>query len=481
MNKQFLLAILLAILFTPQKVFSQEDNKPTYDPEEWCTKTLPILYITTDSLKPIDTKEYYITGTYYLDALGLEGFTSIGSKDNQLPLEIKGRGNASWRLAKKPYKIKLGKKTALMGLPKSKHFALLAHFEDWRGYLKDEAAFEVSRRMKMAFTPRQCPIELVINGEFYGIYFVTQNVRVDPDRVNIQEQKDLDTIPENITGGWLIERDNYKDPNQFVIDPKTNLRITWHSPEILSTQQFNYIHDLFFKVDSLIKVEDKSSREWEKYIDIDTLARFYIINEVVENTEAFSGSLYMHKNRGADTKIIFGPVWDFGSSFSHPGGIHGKWLWEDAPNYTSNVWIQDLAKFPHFQQVIRKIWTKEHQNILNGFKETLFPWCDRLKPAGYADRQRWQDGGGHDIDYQSRKHVRWITERVTELNKIWNLEITNDVNNDGEVDITDVTTLINIILTGDTTIGTPADCNCDGTIDISDVTELIQYIICKEI
>ena len=56
-----------------------------------------------------------------------------------------------------------------------------------------------------------------------------------------------------------------------------------------------------------------------------------------------------------------------------------------------------------------------------------------------------------------------------------------DVNEDGEINIGDVTALINILLEGNTTSATlfVADTNQDGEISIGDVTYLINLILSK--
>ena len=90
--------------------------------------TLPVLHIETANRQEITSKDYYLQGTYYLDPMGVADIEAIGTKDSPLTLEIKGRGNWTWRgFDKKPYRLKLTEKAALMGMNKSKHFALLAH------------------------------------------------------------------------------------------------------------------------------------------------------------------------------------------------------------------------------------------------------------------------------------------------------------------------------------------------------------------
>lgn len=471
--------LLLVMTWTIAYASESASDSISHSPEEYCSGTLPVMYIVTDSLKPVVSKDYYLTGTYYLDANGFEGVEPIGTAEEPLPLSIKGRGNASWKLDKKPYKIKLDKKASLMGLPKSKQFALMAHYEDHKAFLKDESGFELSRRLGMSFTPRQEPIELVLNGDYAGIYFVTQNIKVDNDRVNIVEQADSDTVATNVTGGWLVELDNYADSPQFAMPRDNTFRITIHSPEVLSDEQWQYITGLYYTVDSLISNPDKGNALWTKYIDIDTLARFYIINEILENVEAFNGSCWMHKERGEDSKIIFGPVWDFGSAFGHPSGSgNGYWLFEDEAPYAHNKWIKDLFQYPAFQREIRRIWTSEYDNIVDGLDNTLQQWATRLIAAGFADHNRWPESAGHDIAWQSRSFISKIDTRIAELDGIWNIKNVYDFNKDGAVDVDDMNILINRIIGFQ--VNAEYDVTFDKVVDVEDLNAFINYMLKRQ-
>ena len=101
-------------------------------------------------------------------------------------MQIKGRGNVSWKhkTEKKPYRIKLDAKAALCGMRKDKHWVLLPKNDSKLSYYVDEAGFELSRRVGMAWTPSLQPIELVLNGDYFGLYLLIEKVRVEKNRVN---------------------------------------------------------------------------------------------------------------------------------------------------------------------------------------------------------------------------------------------------------------------------------------------------------
>ena len=116
------------------------------------SNTVPVVYLVTDSGKDITSKEEYVTGTIYIDAKGIAGYSDAGSASAPLATELKGRGNWTWNgFDKKPYRIKFAAKTAIMGMKKNKHFALMANADDELGTsllqcIPDEFASAVSRR-----------------------------------------------------------------------------------------------------------------------------------------------------------------------------------------------------------------------------------------------------------------------------------------------------------------------------------------------
>lgn len=268
--------------------------------------TLPVLYIETEGRSPIVSKEVYLNATYRLDPMGVEGIEALDTEAEPLPMQIRGRGHSSWKGPKKPYKIKLAKKTAMMGMPQNKHWALLKPTENI------VAGLQLGKLMGMEWTPSFRPVEVVLNGDYIGQYFLTETLRIDENRVNIYKQQDKETTPDLIKGGWLVEVDNYHDENQITIpeNSRWNLTLRYHSPEDLSDAQLEWLTNEFKTINAAIYSSDKTSTEWEKYIDVESMARFFILQEVMDNPDGFHGSFYIHKDLDDNTKWIAGPVWD---------------------------------------------------------------------------------------------------------------------------------------------------------------------------
>ena len=378
--------------------------------------TLPVLFVNTEGNAPIVSKETYLPATYYLDNMGNASFESIGSKEAPLEIQIRGRGNYSWSgFDKKPYRIKLGTKQKLMGMKSSKHFALLAHADDDLAFLRNTVGFELSRRLGLAWTPAQEPVELVLNGDYIGLYFLTETIRVDKDRVNIVEQPDLTTHPDSITGGWLLEIDNYDDPAQIQITEGNGelLRFTHKTPEVLSAEQEQYLRQQVEAMDDAIYAKDKSSRKWEEYIDINVLARYYVVQEILDDSESFHGSCYLYKEQG-EGKWFFGPVWDFGSSYHRDSQ---QFIYVSPP--WGQSWIEEIAKFPRFQQEVRAVWSDFYQHYYAGLSEFIDDFIAEIEAASKCNYARWQQYGNADVNAQKKAFKRYLTNRINWLFWQW--------------------------------------------------------------
>ena len=444
------------------------------------SRTVPLVHINTQDSMPIISKDYYINGQLWIESCDIEDFESLGSQEDPLDIEIKGRGNYTWTCLKKPYKIKFAKKQSPLGLDNSKHFILKPDCDDWSGYLRNETGFETSRQLGMPYTTRQFPVEVILNGEYEGIYFLCEKIRVESGRVEIMEQNDNETNPDNVTGGWLIEKSG-KEPwinAQYQNNDPNESFYTFssESPEVLSQEQLNYITPLLQRIDSLIFVPDKYDSAWENYLDINTLARYYVIQEVMESVESFSGSLFMYKDWGEDEKFKFGPVWDFDCSTYANGTTGDHFIFEYETEF-SFLWIKELLKFPHFQQMIRVVW-KEFmaKDVLSKILAHAQQWRNIIKDAEIRDGQRWPFLASVHPETLTTQYLDIIARKVAWLDEQWSTEPA-DVNCDGVVNAADVTAIYDYLLDGDQTFLNSLDVNADGAINAADITAIYDILL----
>ena len=378
-----------------------EPDRP--EPEQWVSGTLPVLYINVYNeegnydneviSKDLSHKNYFY-GEYWLDLNGCEwleaeGAASIGDKEHPLPLQIKARGNYTRKaFSKKPFKLKLDKKQSMLGLSKSKHFAILAHADDFFGYMRNFTGFNLGKRIGLPWTPWQQPVEVIINGDYRGLYFLTESIRVEADRVNIQELDDNVSDPSLISGGYLVELDNYDEENQIRMEEKGQaggykdmLRITFDTPEEYSDLQRMFVSDQFTAMNDAI---GRNSDELWKYMDLDDAARYYIVEEILSHTESYHGSTYLFRDRGEGQKWHFSPLWDCGNAFMGPTN---NYFTADAP--FGNTWIASMRMNSTFMSKVKETWKWFMSRKYDGIYEDLDEYAARLQEAANADYRRW--------------------------------------------------------------------------------------------
>lgn len=364
----------------------------TRTPLQAYSGTLPLLYINTENGAAITSKETYLNASYWLDPMGHADVEALGSEDAPLAMQIRGRGNYTWTgFDKKPYRIKLADKQPMLGMKSSKHFVLLAHADDRIGFMRNTLGFAASRALQLAWTPAQRPVEVVLNGDYIGLYFMTENIRVDKNRVNVTEQQDLATT--DVDGGWLVEIDNYDaDPHVTVMEGSYPVWFTYKSPEELSTQQHDYLQSQMQAVQDAIDAHDYAA--FSALVDPEALARYYIVQEIMNDYESFHGSCYLFRQRGDAERWMFGPVWDFGSALFADGTE--RFIW-DSPQY-HQVWIGAIyAAFPEFVDTVKAVWASYlGADGPAAIEAEGRAFASDIAAAAVADYRRWPQYGNAD-------------------------------------------------------------------------------------
>jgi hypothetical protein len=159
----------------------------------------------------------------------------------------------------------------------------------------------------------------------------------------------------------------------------------------------------------------KQSDELWKYLDMDALAKFYIVQEIMDNYESFHGSCYLHRDHGENSKWMFGPVWDFGSAFNYD-----KELYFYQGREWHNHWIPEICKFPKFMERVKEIWQAFHYSKYDAVYDYTEEFGKHIKAAAKKDAERWrkQGYGNEDMDYRVERIHRklqitedWLVEQ----------------------------------------------------------------------
>ncbi|MBQ7333097.1 MAG: CotH kinase family protein [Clostridia bacterium] len=267
---------------------------------------LPRLDVYTEERAEIKSKEEYVNCT-----VSLSGTEAEFSFEN-LEAGIRGRGNSTWTACpKKPYRIKFNEKTSIFGEKANKSWVLLALYNDF-SLTKDRLAFTIADAVGTdVFVPSYNYVELYINGEYNGIYLMTDQVDENKGRSAVKE----DFAAQDVEVPFLVELDAYsreegeEDVAWFSVE---NHDFTVKYPEEderYSNEQFLYIKNYISEFDTLTRKPGVTMAELSEYVDMNTFIDFFIVQEVMGQMEVNNKSIYMYKAMGEKMKM--GPVWDF--------------------------------------------------------------------------------------------------------------------------------------------------------------------------
>ena len=371
------------------------------------SQQLPVVYVTTTA--PIESKEEYVTGTLYIDPLGT-GYEALGTAETPITAQFKGRGNWTWTgFDKKPYRIKMDAKQKVLGMPSNKHWCLMAAADDNLGFLRMPLGHMISEAIGLRWTPRLVPVELVLNNKYVGLYFMTEHVRVGSKRVNIEEQEEGEKQADLITGGWLVEIDNYYTENNitFTEGNGQDIMVSLKEPEIISAEQRNYIVNQMLELNSALY--EKTPQHIERILDMKESAKYYLVQEIMGDCESYHGSCYLYKDRdslGTVDKWKFGPVWDFGNSYR--SYHHDGWIYE-RPQF-AQYWIGQLATWPSFQKELSEQWWIYYHTKKDEVRAQLTEISKLITQAAKNDAVVWRN----TLNYTDNSNMTEKTNSILE-------------------------------------------------------------------
>lgn len=387
--------------------------------------TIPVIYITTDEyVDEIPDRENYLSADFVLDALG-------ASDDNMTArVDIRGRGNSSWAMAKKPYRLKFDKKISLCGLPKAKSYVLLANFTDM-SLMEFAVATKIAKIIGLEFTNSVVPVDLVLNGVYRGSYMLTNKPGINSGSVDIDESTSV-----------MWEIDAYFDEPYRFRSPLFNMPVNLKDPD-LDDATFEQRKAEFCAIEQALSDtyatmrKDEQGRDiegdfdpeaeasLERLIDLDNFGRFWMVYNVMRNTEIGSAnvepkSLKMWKVDGEPLK--FGPVWDFDSSMGHvwaTGEMFKESLATTGP-IPRNQWTGRLVDFNTAVAAMNDAWRliQEHRDELMQY---IDEYSATIATSAWRNNAQWpqlQQWTG-----MTERLKRWLNLRLDNLSTVdWQLD-----------------------------------------------------------
>lgn len=333
---------------------------------------LPAVYIRTYDNVPITSKTTYVLATmWYVDEN--DKVTQYDS------LEIRGRGNSTWNLAKKPYKLKLHVKEKFLGNDRAnaKKWTLIANAGD-KTLIRNAITSLLGEYAGLPFNPAAKFVDLTLNGRYVGNYQISDQIEVKKKRVHITEQDYPLTETSDITGGYLLEVDGFHDGNCFTTSKgRVGIRIHYPEDEEIAATQNQYIRTYINNFETALMGNDYMDAEkgYRHWVDSVSLANWYIATEVSANIDGFY-STYFYKNC-QDSLIYWGPLWDYDIAYGNDTrkGDTSRSLMTDVGYGDTRTWMNRMWGDPWFANLINR----RYRELVNGgMEEYLIHKIDSL-------------------------------------------------------------------------------------------------------
>lgn len=440
----------------------------TYEVNVMRSAALRSLYITSadpekvhDYVDAVKGNKAKGNGIVLLDADG-------GTIYDGVMKEIKGRGNSTWHYPKKPYQFKLNEKFDLLGMGEeeaAKTWILLANYADsslFRNSLTNDLAAAIGLR----YTHNSEFVDLYYDGKYCGCYLLSEKCEIDDARVDINdlegdiedangEDVDFDdfataivknscgndmqvvegvALPEDISGGYLLELD-YEvraKAEKSWFNTSNGQYIVAKSPEYLPAEAMEYISGLYQLFEDAVYnggTHPETGKDYTEYMDLETLAKSYLLLTLSQNGDAFLSSTYFYIPQN-EYKLYAGPVWDFDTAY---GLYYGSDELGLVPARSGMV--MKLLQIESFRGAVAKEWNDCLKAIVG---ETVLSrdavsasgvgsiaaYAGEVRRSRMMDAVVWNHSEEHSVSVEKMysfmaESYEWVDGVLTDPNTLW--------------------------------------------------------------
>lgn len=381
---------------------------------------IPVVRINTHDGTDVTSKEYYWGCRIEIDGKNMfEDYITITEADS-----VRGRGNSTWLwYDKKPYRIKLDKKSPLLGMGEGKSFVLLANYRDPSNFM-NSTVFDMARYMEMPFTNSNRFVELYLNDDYKGLYLMTEQIQQGKGRVNVEKE-----------GGYLLSMDCDDGPNLspdatdnflseeiYVNYSRSTIPVCVKHPEDQTPDQLNVIRSDFGDLERIIMSYDYDA--FQQCMNVESYMAFFIIQEMTRNVELSAPrSMYIHRH--ANGEWAMGPVWDFDGGFAYDWGEnHGyfgsqSWLCGEKPGQRvdgNHDFFARMFASPEYKADFKEYWNRVSQGMLDYALTQLDDYYLHAKAAMQRDAERWPISKSYKTEINRLKS--WLKERVKNYQRV---------------------------------------------------------------
>ena len=343
------------------------------------------------------------------DEEGMETYAGFVDK-------LEGRGQSSWNSDKKSYLLTLARAHEMLGMNPAEKWVLISNSSDVTN-LRNKVIYDLAGKTGLKWSPSCRYIDLYLNGNYAGLYLLAEKVEINGQRLDLKPDKEGEHISflcrNELDFRWKSLR------NPFLTRFGRTVEIT--SPEAASEFKKKQIaRDVQMMEDAILSGD---AGELKKYIDVDSWARKYLIDEIFGNIDSDLASSYFYCDYSDGSPVFYaGPVWDYDKTFG------AEWLRNDNPCafYANTEFESSKWATPYYHALYKN--EVFYERMVEIYREELLPLVMELKNYGIGqqaavianaaemNRIRWFK---EDDDISGRPIIDFLTKRIAFLNEAW--------------------------------------------------------------
>lgn len=337
--------------------------------------------------------------------------TNKGTQIVTLNGTLKPRGASTWELYnRKPYSLKLSEKVNLFGLGIDKKWNLLANTTD-KTLLKNHEFYNLANSLDLEYTPKIKEINLYINNDYKGVYSVSTKANVGKNTVNIN--------PNDFLFNWAGP--NYETKIEYDCNFYTGLDNIFQFVDIVNPDAEKLTTTQKQEAETIIQnfvdtIEHKNNKNLEDVIDIESFAKYYWVQEISMNADAWYRSHYMYYKH-SDGKLYAGPVWDMEWTIGAVIDNHNGIYFDDPKEWK----IRNSGYYPYlfqnekFVSEVNKIYNDYHlDKLMDKTKENFITDSHKLATEGNINFILCREEiNYHDIDESAASYEDWVNMKTS--------------------------------------------------------------------
>lgn len=303
---------------------------------------------------------------------------------------VRYRGKTSFSLSdKKPYSIEFldakgeEQDVPILGMPAHSDWGLMGPFSD-KSLIREALIYRFGQQIS-PWAPKYRFVDVMVDGQYKGIFMLTERIKRNKVRVNINKIGTKDTTGQKVTGGYIFALDKL-DPGDitfrsaFPMPGKTyppDYRVVYPNEDDLRPAQLQYIKEHVRAFERVMDAPgfDDPKEGYAKWIDVPSFVDFVLLNELSKNVDGYRLSTYFYKDNDAiNSKIFAGPIWDFNLAFGNANYCNGQypvgWGYEfnkscPQDSWVIHFWWEKLINDPAFRVKMKQRWFELRKNLLS--------------------------------------------------------------------------------------------------------------------